>query len=90
MVSLCEIAQPYLLKRAIDEHIAVGRLAGLDHLGLLYLAALLGQYGAGFGQIYLTQVIGQRGMNDLRVAGSPARPVALGLVLRSHAGGAGS
>jgi ATP-binding cassette subfamily B protein len=67
VVSLCEIAQPYLLKRAIDEHIAVGRLAGLDHLGLLYLAALLGQYGAGFGQIYLTQVIGQRGMNDLRV-----------------------
>jgi ATP-binding cassette subfamily B multidrug efflux pump len=67
VVSLCEIAQPYLLKRAIDEHIAVGRLAGLDHLGMLYLAALLGQYGAGFGQIYLTQVIGQRGMNDLRV-----------------------
>jgi ATP-binding cassette subfamily B multidrug efflux pump len=67
IVSLCEIAQPYLLKRAIDEHIAVGRLAGLDHLGLLYLVALLGQYGAGFGQIYLTQVIGQRGMNDLRV-----------------------
>jgi ATP-binding cassette, subfamily B, multidrug efflux pump len=67
VISLCEIAQPYLLKRAIDEHIAVKRLAGLDHLGILYLGALLGQYGAAFGQIYLTQVIGQRGMNDLRV-----------------------
>jgi len=67
VVSLCEIAQPYLLKRAIDEHIAVKRLAGLDHIGLLYLCALVGQYGAAFGQIYLTQVIGQRGMNDLRV-----------------------
>jgi ATP-binding cassette, subfamily B, multidrug efflux pump len=67
VVSLCEIAQPYLLKRAIDEHIAIKRLAGLDHIGLLYLGALLGQYGAAFGQIYLTQVIGQRGMNDLRV-----------------------
>ena len=67
VISLCEIAQPFLLKRAIDEHIAVGRLAGLDHIGLLYLAALIGQYGAAFGQIYLTQVIGQRGMNDLRV-----------------------
>jgi ATP-binding cassette subfamily B multidrug efflux pump len=67
VISLCEIAQPYLLKRAIDEHIAVKRLAGLDHIGLLYLCALLGQYGAAFGQIYLTQVIGQRGMNDLRV-----------------------
>jgi len=67
VISFCEIAQPYLLKRAIDEHIAVKRLAGLDHIGLLYLAALIGQYGAAFGQIYLTQVIGQRGMNDLRV-----------------------
>ena len=30
--------------------------------------ALAGQYGAGFAQIYLTQVVGQRGMNALRVA----------------------
>jgi ATP-binding cassette subfamily B multidrug efflux pump len=63
-----EIAQPYLLKKAIDEHVAVRRLAGLDRLGLLYLGALLGQYGAAFAQIYLTQLIGQRGMNELRLA----------------------
>jgi ATP-binding cassette subfamily B multidrug efflux pump len=62
-----ELAQPYLLKKAIDEHIAVGRLAGLDRLGLLYLAALLGQSGAAFAQNYLTQLVGQRAMNDLRV-----------------------
>jgi ATP-binding cassette subfamily B multidrug efflux pump len=67
VVSLCEIAQPYLLKRAIDEHIAIKHLAGLDRIGLQYLGALIGQYAAAFGQIYLTQVIGQRGMNDLRV-----------------------
>ena len=42
-----EVAQPYLLKKAIDEHIAVGRLAGLDRLGFLYLLALVGQYSAG-------------------------------------------
>jgi ATP-binding cassette subfamily B protein len=66
VISLCEVAQPYLLKKAIDEHIAVGRLAGLARVGLFYLAALLGQYGAGFAQIYLTQLIGQRGMNTLR------------------------
>ena len=41
---MLEIAQPYLLKKAIDEHIAVGRLAGLDRLGFLYLLALVGQY----------------------------------------------
>lgn len=62
-----ELAQPYLLKTAIDEHIAVGKLAGLDRLGLLYLLALLGQTGAAFAQTYLTQLIGQRAMNDLRV-----------------------
>lgn len=67
VVSLLEIAQPYLLKKAIDEHIAVGRLAGLDRLGLLYLFALAGQYSAAFVQVYLTQLIGQRGMNDLRM-----------------------
>jgi ATP-binding cassette subfamily B protein len=62
-----EIAQPYLLKKAIDEHIARGRLAGLDRLGIFYLVALIGQYAASFGQTYLTQMVGQRAMNDLRL-----------------------
>ncbi|HEY4393988.1 MAG TPA: ABC transporter transmembrane domain-containing protein, partial [Polyangia bacterium] len=65
-ISLCEVTQPYLLKKAIDDHIAVGRLAGLGRVALAYLVVLLGQYGAGFAQIYLTQLIGQRGMNKLR------------------------
>ncbi len=67
IMSVMEIAQPYLLKKAIDEHIARGKLAGLDRLGLLYLLALIGQYGASFGQTYLTQLCGQRAMNDLRL-----------------------
>jgi ATP-binding cassette subfamily B multidrug efflux pump len=67
VISLCEIAQPYLLKKAIDEHIAIGRLAGLDRVGLAYLGVLLGQYASSFAQIYLTQLIGQRGMNTLRM-----------------------
>jgi ATP-binding cassette, subfamily B, multidrug efflux pump len=67
LVSVFELAQPYLLKMAIDEHIAVGRVTGLDRLGVLYLLALLGQTGASFAQTYLTQLIGQKAMNDLRV-----------------------
>ena len=39
LVSAFEVVQPYLLKLAIDEHIAPGKLAGLDRLGVLYLAA---------------------------------------------------
>jgi ATP-binding cassette subfamily B protein len=62
-----ELLQPWLLKKAIDEHIAVGRLAGLDGLGVLYLFALLGQSCAAFAQTYLTQIVGQKAMNDLRV-----------------------
>jgi ATP-binding cassette subfamily B multidrug efflux pump len=67
LVSVFELAQPYLLKKAIDEHISVGHLAGLDRLGVLYLLALLGQTVASFTQTYLTQLIGQKAMNDLRV-----------------------
>ena len=42
-----ELLQPWLLKKAIDEHISVGRLAGLNKLGVFYLLALLGQRGHG-------------------------------------------
>ncbi|HEY2903545.1 MAG TPA: ABC transporter ATP-binding protein [Polyangia bacterium] len=62
-----EVTLPILLKKAIDEHIAVGRLEGLNRIGLLYLGALLGQYGAMFAHLYLTQLMGQRAMNDLRL-----------------------
>jgi ATP-binding cassette, subfamily B, multidrug efflux pump len=68
LASLFELAQPYLLKHAIDDHVAVGRAAGLERLGLLYLLALLGQYGATFVQLYLTQRAGQQAMNDLRAS----------------------
>ncbi len=36
--SLVQLAQPYLLKIAIDRHIAVGDLEGLNTLGLLFVA----------------------------------------------------
>jgi ATP-binding cassette subfamily B protein len=65
--AVIELLQPYVLKKAIDEHISVGRLAGLDRLGFLYLLALLGQSLASFAQTYLTQLVGQKAMNDLRV-----------------------
>ena len=61
-----ELAQPYLLKLAIDEHIAIGRLDGLDRLGIAYLAMLIGQYGLLFVQTYLMQFVGQKAMADLR------------------------
>jgi ATP-binding cassette subfamily B multidrug efflux pump len=67
VMSALEVAQPYILKLAIDQHITTRRLEGLDRLAALYLAALLGQYAAGFAHNYLVQVAGQRAMHDLRV-----------------------
>ena len=67
VVAVLEIAQPYLLKKAIDEHIAVGPARRPGRIGFLYLLALVGQYAAAFAQLYFTQVIGQLGMNDLRL-----------------------
>ena len=87
VVALLEVAQPYLLKKAIDEHIAVGRLAGLDRLGLFYFLALAGQYGAGL-RAGLSDAA-HRAARDERPAHAapPARAEDGGPVLRSHAGG---
>jgi ATP-binding cassette subfamily B protein len=38
------LAQPYLLKVAIDDHIVPGEAAGLRTVALLYLAAVVGSY----------------------------------------------
>jgi ATP-binding cassette subfamily B protein len=44
-----QLAQPYLIKVAIDQHIATGRLEGLDTLAVLFFAILV----AGFAFEYL-------------------------------------
>ncbi|MFW6369099.1 MAG: ABC transporter ATP-binding protein, partial [Myxococcota bacterium] len=67
VVSAATLAQPYLLKLAIDEHIAPGKLEGLGFLGLLFVGALALQTLATFGQVYILQYVGVRSMNDLRM-----------------------
>ncbi len=67
VAAAAQLAQPYLLKRAIDDHIAVGRLDGLGVVALLFVGALLVQLLATFGQVYLLQWLGVRSMNDLRM-----------------------
>jgi ATP-binding cassette, subfamily B, multidrug efflux pump len=62
----CRLVQPYLVKLAIDDHIAVGRLAGLDTIVLAFLGVLLGSFAAEFLETYLLQWTGQHIMFDLR------------------------
>jgi ATP-binding cassette subfamily B protein len=61
------LAQPYLVKIAIDRYIATGRLEGLDRLAAVYLAILVAAFAAEYVQTWTMQLTGQRIMFDLRM-----------------------
>ena len=67
-VALMELAQPYLVKIAIDEHILRRDWAGLGRVALLFLLLLVVLYALRAAQAYLTQLTGQRVIHDLRAA----------------------
>jgi ATP-binding cassette subfamily B protein len=62
------LAQPYLIKIAIDEHIAPGQLAGLGGLAALYVLLLVSAFAAEYIQTWTLQLTGQRIMFDLRMS----------------------
>jgi ATP-binding cassette subfamily B protein len=62
------LAQPYIMKIAIDQYIAGRDLWGLQGMGLLFLGALGGEVLALFFHYYLTMSVAQRCLADLRVA----------------------
>ncbi len=66
--SLASLAQPYLMKVAIDRYIAAGRLADLNRLAVLYLIVLVVGFAAEYVQTWTLQLTGQRVMFDLRSA----------------------
>jgi ATP-binding cassette subfamily B multidrug efflux pump len=61
------LAQPYLLKVAIDRHVATGQLDGLGGLAALYCALLVAAFAAEYLQTWTMQLTGQRIMFDLRM-----------------------
>src|SRR5262249_50067264 len=65
---LFSLLQPYLLKLAVDRSVSAADLAGLDRLGLLFVGAIVGEFVSYYGQQYLTMVVAQRSLADLRVA----------------------
>jgi ATP-binding cassette subfamily B multidrug efflux pump len=64
--SVLQLAQPYLMKLAIDRYIATSDLAGMDRIALLFLGILLASFALEFVQTYVLQRTGQRIMFDLR------------------------
>jgi ATP-binding cassette, subfamily B, multidrug efflux pump len=65
--AVVSLAQPYLIKLAIDEHIAAGRLEGLDRLAGAYAILLLIGFAAEYAQTWTMQLTGQRIMFELRM-----------------------
>jgi ATP-binding cassette, subfamily B, multidrug efflux pump len=61
------LAQPYLIKIAIDRYIGAGRLDGLDRLAWLYFAILVAAFASEYLQTWMMQFTGQRIMFDLRM-----------------------
>ncbi len=61
------LTQPYILKLAIDRHVATGDADGLALMGMVYLAAIIGECCFFYAQYYCTMLVAQRSLADLRV-----------------------
>ena len=66
LVAACRLAQPWIIKLAIDSHIVTGKLDGLETIALGFLGILLTESLLSFLEIYLLQSVGQRVMSDMR------------------------
>jgi ATP-binding cassette subfamily B multidrug efflux pump len=60
------LAQPYMLKLAIDGYIAHKDLHGLTIAGLLFVGALIGEFVFFYWQYYATMTVAQQSLADLR------------------------
>ena len=68
LVAAMELAQPYLLKVAIDDHILHADWTGLAAVAGLYAGTLAVLYGLRMLEEYLMALTGQRVIHDLRSA----------------------
>ncbi len=68
LIAAAELAQPYLLKVAIDDHILTADWVGLALTAGLYALTLAALYGLRMVEAYLMAVAGQRVTHDLRAA----------------------
>ena len=65
--ALLRLAEPYLVKLAIDRHILTGELAGLELIAAAMLVILTGSFLLEYLETYSMGMIGQRIMYDLRM-----------------------
>jgi ATP-binding cassette subfamily B protein len=65
--SVLQLAQPYLMKLAIDRFIPARDLPGVNRIAGVYLLVILGGFVLEFTQTWLLQTTGQRIMFDMRM-----------------------
>jgi ATP-binding cassette subfamily B multidrug efflux pump len=66
LVAACRLAQPWIIKLAIDGHITTGRMEGLETIALAFSGILLLESLLSFVEVFLLQSVGQRIMADMR------------------------
>jgi len=66
LVAACRLAQPWIIKLAIDGHITTGRMDGLETIALAFSGILLLESLFSFAEVFLLQSVGQRVMADMR------------------------
>ncbi len=67
LIAAARLAQPYILKVAIDNHIVAGRMEGLPQLSGYFFSLILAEALLTYLEIYLLQLMGQKVMFDLRM-----------------------
>ncbi len=63
---LLQLVQPLLTRNVIDVAIPAGDAAALRRDALLFVALLFAQFAGEYAQVFLTSLLGQRVMHDLR------------------------
>jgi ATP-binding cassette subfamily B multidrug efflux pump len=65
--SVLQLAQPYLMKIAIDRYIATQDFRGIDRIAIAYFFILIGSFVLEYVQTWMLQMTGQRIMYDMRL-----------------------
>lgn len=67
LTTAAKLAQPWLIKLAIDNHIVKGDIEGLPAIALYFLLLILAESLLSFVEVWLLQFLGQRVMQDIRL-----------------------
>ena len=65
--SVLQLAQPYLMKLAIDRYIATQNFGGVDRIAIAYFFILIASFVLEYVQTWMLQMTGQRIMYDMRL-----------------------